>query len=135
MLLAFGGENAPFATEDGTIEVSQRLLELDLVANTDAFWVKGLIPYAFGDDTAHRLKHAGYYSDVEGLEGLAELDAVVLGLVSLTDAEQLASAGENERSLIVLTPANADDDAEATLRLWLDELASAEDLKDRKSVV
>ncbi|MDG1559343.1 MAG: ABC transporter permease, partial [Candidatus Poseidoniaceae archaeon] len=127
MLLAFGGENAPFATENGTIEVSQRLLELDL-ANTDAFWVKGLIPYAFGDDTAYRLKHAGYYSDVEGLEGLAELDAVVLGLVSLTDAEELASAGENERSLIVLTPANSGDDAEATIRSWLDELASAEDL-------
>jgi len=127
MLLAFGGENAPFATENGTIEVSQRLLELDL-EGTDAFWVKGLIPYAFGDDTAYRLKHAGYYSDVEGLEGLAELDAVVLGLVSLTDAEELASAGENERSLIVLTPSNAGDDAEATLRLWLDELASAEDL-------
>ena len=128
MLLAFGGENAPFATENGTIEVSQRLLELNLVENTDAFWVKGLIPYAFGDDTAHRLKHAGYYSDVEGLEGLAELDAVVLGLVSLTDAEELASAGENERSLIVLTPSDAGDEAESTLRLWLDELASAEDL-------
>ncbi len=127
MLLAFGGENAPFATENGTIEVSQRLLELDL-ENTDAFWMKGLIPYAFGDDTAYRLKHAGYYSDVEGLEGLAELDAVVLGLVSLTDAEELASAGENERSLIVLTPADAGDDAEATLRLWLDEMASREDL-------
>ena len=35
--------NAPFATENGTIEVSQRLLELDL-EGTDAFWVKGLIP-------------------------------------------------------------------------------------------
>ena len=127
MLLAFGGSNAPITTENRTIQVSQRLLELNLIEDVDSFWIKGLIPYAFGDNDAYRLTYSGSYSEIEGLEGLSELDPVVLGFVSLTDAEQLASAGENERSLVVLSQEN-DAVAVEGVRSWFDDRADAEDL-------
>lgn len=127
MLLAFGGSNAPITADNSTIQVSQRLLELNLIEDVDSFWIKGLIPYAFGDNDAYRLTYSGSYSEIEGLEGLSELDPVVLGFVSLSDAEQLASAGENERSLVVLSQENDVLGAEG-VRSWFDDRADAEDL-------
>jgi len=127
MLLAFGGSNAPITTDNRTIQVSQRLLELNLIEEVDTFWIKGLIPYAFGDNDAYRLTYSGSFSEIEGLEGLSELDPVVLGFVSLADAEQLASAGENERSLAVLTQ-ESDVVALESVRSWFDDRADAEDL-------
>tara|TARA_B110001452_G_scaffold166107_1_gene138631 strand:+ start:135 stop:4736 length:4602 start_codon:yes stop_codon:yes gene_type:complete len=129
MLLAFGGADAPFVVENQTVLISQRLSDLNLTEGSGDFWMKGLIPYAFGDDTAYRLTNAGYYTDVEGLEGLSELDGVVLGLISLTDAEQLASAAENERNLVVLSPAvEGDESSLPMLQAWFDERATAEDV-------
>ena len=129
MLLAFGGENAPFVVDNQTVLVSQRLSDLNLSPSTSEFWMKGLIPYAFGDDTSYRLINAGYYTDVEGLEGLSELDSVVLGLINLNDAEHLASAAENERNLVVLTPVTQGDNASiAAIESWFDERATASDV-------
>ena len=76
--------------------------EFNFSINESEIWVKGLIPYAFGDNTAHRLIYGGEYVDIDGFESLSELDSVVLGLVSLNDAEVLSSAGKDERSLLLL---------------------------------
>ena len=129
LLLAFGGQDAPFEVENSSMLISQRLNVLDLPEDEADFWLKGLIPYAFGDDTAYRLTNAGYYTDIDGLEGLSELDGVVLGLVSLTDAERLASAAENERNLLVLTSLDGNSSSTAiTVQSWFDEQATGSDL-------
>ncbi|MFL2949362.1 MAG: FtsX-like permease family protein [Candidatus Poseidoniaceae archaeon] len=129
MLLAFGGQNAPFEVENDTILVSLRLSDLPLEEQQSAFWLKGLIPYAFGDDTSHRLINAGYYTEVNGLEDLSELDGVVLGLVSLSDAEELSSAAENERNLVVLSPSDTSGQAASLgLEEWFDQQSTGSDL-------
>lgn len=129
LLLAFGGQDAPFEVENSSMLISQRLSVLDLPEDDSNFWLKGLIPYAFGDDTAYRLTNAGYYTDVDGLEGLSELDGVVLGLVSLADAERLASAGEDERNLLVLTSLDGNTSSTAiAVQSWFDEQATGSDL-------
>ena len=56
-------------------------------------WVKGLIPYAFGNDSALRLTHDGQYNELESLESLQELDEVVLGFISLDYGEKVVSIG------------------------------------------
>jgi putative ABC transport system permease protein len=129
MMLAFGGESAPFSVTNGSVELSQRLAKLNLVPGQEDLWVKGLIPYAFGDDTSYRLTYNGYYSEVEGLDGLSELDSVILGLISLEDAETLASAGPDERSILVLTPSPDTSNASfERLTSWFDERSGSEDL-------
>lgn len=129
LLLAFGGQDAPFEVENSSMLISQRLSVLNLPEDDANFWLKGLIPYAFGDDTAYRLTNAGYYTDVDGLEGLSELDGVVLGLVSLTDAEHLASAAEDERNLLVLTSLDGNSSSTAiAVQSWFDEQATGSDL-------
>ncbi|RJU97506.1 MAG: ABC transporter permease [Candidatus Poseidoniales archaeon] len=129
LLLAFGGQDAPFEVQNSSMLISQRLSVLNLSEDETHFWLKGLIPYAFGDDTAYRLTNEGYYTDIDGLEGLSELDGVVLGLVSLTDAERLASAAEDERNLLVLTSLDGNSSATAiTVQSWFDEQATGSDL-------
>ena len=59
----------------------------------------GVLPYAYGNDSATSLTHGGDYTSVEGFNQLSDLDPVVLGLVSLSDAEELALAGDDDRSL------------------------------------
>lgn len=124
LFLAFGGSNSPLTVEQGQVLLSQRLSALPLSVNESDFWMKGLIPYAFGDDTAHRLTYGGSYSDIEGFETLSELDSVVLGLVALPDGEVLASGGTDERSLILLSNPDGLGTSPENLTSWLDELAN-----------
>jgi len=126
LFLAFGGEQSPVVVEEGTVLFSQRLNQLNLTEGESGVWVKGLIPYAFGDNTAYRLNFSGTYADLEGMESLSELDAVILGLVSLSDGELLASAGEDERSMVVLSSSGQWDDTVLTsLSSWLDNQSNA----------
>jgi len=120
LFLAFGGEQSPMVVQEGEVLFSQRLNDLNLSEQESKVWVKGLIPYAFGDNTAFGLNFSGTYTDLEGMESLSELDAVILGLVSLTDGEQLASAGEDERSMVVLSvPGEWNDTVNSSLVSWL----------------
>ena len=95
LFLAFGGGDTPFAVNGSKVAVSNRLSPLNLQANISELWVKGLIPYAFGNDSALRLIHDGEYADFDGFESLSELDDVVLGFVSLDYAEKLSSASKD----------------------------------------
>ena len=125
LYLAFGGGESPMLVEPGEVLLSQRLGALPLEVNESQFWVKGLIPYAFGDNTAHRLAYAGSYADIEGFETLADLDSVVLGLVSLSDGEMLASGGEDERSLVVLSLEGELNGSSENIIQWLDGYANS----------
>jgi len=125
LYLAFGGGNSPLMVEPGEVLLSQRLTALSLEANESEFWVKGLIPYAFGDDTAHQLTYAGSYADIAGFETLSELDSVVLGLVSLDDGEMLASGGEDERSLVVFSLNGSLNESSENIIQWLDHYANS----------
>ena len=128
LFLAFGGEQSPIVVDQGDVLFSQRLNELNLSEQESEVWVKGLIPYAFGDNTAYRLNFSGTYADLEGMESLSELDAVILGLVSLTDGELLASAGEDERSMVVLSvPGQWNDTVSTSLTSWLDNQSNTSD--------
>ena len=128
LFLAFGGEQSPLVVEEGEVLFSQRLNELNLTEQESEVWVKGLIPYAFGDNTAFRLNFSGSYGDLEGMESLSELDAVILGLVALSDGEQLASAGEDERSMVVLSVSGQWNDSIASpLISWLNLESNASD--------
>jgi len=125
LYLAFGGGESPMLVEPGEVLLSQRLGALPLVENESHFWVKGLIPYAFGDNTAHRLAYGGSYADIEGFETLTDLDSVVLGLVSLSDGEMLASGGEDERSLVVLSLDGELNGSSENIIQWLDGYANS----------
>ncbi len=128
LFLAFGGEQSPVIVEEGEVLLSQRLNSLNLSANESNLWVKGLIPYAFGDNTAYRLSFTGTYSEIEGMESLSDLDPVVLGLVSLKEGEILASAGEDERSMVILSVSGQwNDSVAASLSSWLDLQSNSSD--------
>ena len=82
-------------------------------AGLSNLWVKGLIPYAFGNDSALRLTHDGEYSQLAGLESLADLDDVVLGFISLDYGEQLSASGDDERSILILAGGDLDSNDDA----------------------
>ena len=128
LFLAFGGEQSPAIVEGGDVLLSQRLNALNLTDNESELWVKGLIPYAFGDNTASRLSFNGTYSELEGMESLSDLDAVVLGLVSLEEGETLSSAGEDERSMVILSLSGQWNDSVAdSFTSWLDQQSNSSD--------
>ena len=128
LFLAFGGGGDSSINLDvGEVLFSNRLQDLNVSINQSEIWVKGLIPYAFGDNTAHRLIYGGDYVDVDGFESLSELDSVVLGLVSLSDAEVLASAGDNERSILLFTLNQSENASFQTISTWLDDHSNASD--------
>ncbi len=127
LFLSFGGNESNTLLEDGEVLLSERLQEFNFSINESEIWVKGLIPYAFGDNTAHRLIYGGEYVDIDGFESLSELDSVVLGLVSLNDAEVLSSAGKDERSLLLFTLNQSDESSLQTINEWLDEHSNASD--------
>ena len=128
LFLAFGGEQSPALVEQGEVLFSQRLNELNLSVSESEVWVKGLIPYAFGDNTAYRLTFNGTYSDLEGMESLSQLDSVILGLLSLEDGEILASAGEDERSMVIVSATEQwSDNVSDSLTSWLDQNSNSSD--------
>ena len=135
LFLSFGGGDTPFSVNGSKVAVSNRLSPLNLQANISELWVKGLIPYAFGNDSALRLIHDGEYADFDGFESLSELDDVVLGFVSLDYAEKLSSASKDERSIIIIAGGSLDsgnqelvNQAILNLSTWLDSQSDSSDL-------
>ena len=131
MVLAFGGENATLSVDQGSILTSQRLALLGLDEGEHSLMVTGLLPYAYGNDSATSLQSTGLYTALPGFEQLADLDAVVLGLVNLGDAETLALAGEDDRSILMFSgPDFASEEAPSVerLRAWFDQQSTAEDI-------
>ena len=135
LLLAFEGPQSPVNISGDSISISQRLSPLELTENDSQIWVKGLIPYAFGNDSALRLNTSGIYGQEEGLESLSDLDSVVLGFISLDYAEQLSAAGPDERSIVIIGGGQLDsedltvrNDAIDDLTEWLDERSDSDDL-------
>ena len=131
MLLAFGGEGFGSNVDQGNVSVSPRLNALNLNASsTTAF--TGLVPFAFGNDSATYLQPTGEYSSLPGLASLSELEALVLGVVSLEDAEVLALAEPNERSILLIQSNDSENAlSEASLErlaLWLDDRSSPEEM-------
>ena len=135
LLLAFEGAQSPVNVSGNSISISQRLATLGLAENKGELWVKGLIPYAFGNDSALRLNTSGIYGQEEGLESLSDLDSVVLGFISLQYAEQLSAAGIDERSIVIIGGGQLQsqdmgerDDAINSLSKWLDDRSDSDDL-------
>ena len=130
MVLAFGGEEAALEVEEGTLLTSARLGALNLT-DPDVLDMTGVLPYAYGNDSSVPLTYAGDYTAVDGFDQLADLDGVVLGLVALTDAEVLALAGEDDRSLLMFSGSGFDDlnsTSRSALIDWFDERSGAEDV-------
>lgn len=133
MFLAFGGNNSTMSVTDGRVLLSTRMNALNALDNNSQFWVKGVLPYAFGNSSATRLIYDGEYSSVQGFEALEQLDSIVLGLISLDDAEQLALADSDERSLLLISggglSANSTDSEliNAAIQLWFDDKAIMDD--------
>lgn len=131
MFLAFGGENITLEVDQGNVLTSQRLNELDLVNTSSPLLATGILPYAYGNDSTTSLMPIGSYTSLPGFEQLADLDAVVLGLVNLSDAEVLALAGENDRSLVMFSsPAFEDENGTVIqgFKVWFDERSTVDDL-------
>ena len=93
---------ATLEVEEGQVLTSARLDALNLT-NASSLSMTGVLPYAYGNDTATVLLHGGSYTSVEGLDQLADLDAVVLGLVSLPMQRFLALAESDDRSLLMFS--------------------------------
>ena len=135
LLLAFEGPQSPVNVSGDSISISQRLSPLGLTENSGQIWVKGLIPYAFGNDSALRLNTSGIYGQEEGLESLSDLDSVVLGFISLQYAEQLSAAASDERSIVIIGGGLLDSedfvaraDAINSLTDWLNNRSDSDDL-------
>ncbi len=131
MVLAFGGENATLSVAQGEFLTSERLASLERDGRVLSFQTTGALPYAYGNASSLELEASGRYSSLEGFEQLTDLDAVVLGLVSLDDAEVLALAGEDDRSLLMFSGPGlneVDGVAFESLKAWFDEQSSADDV-------
>ena len=133
MFLAFGGENSTLSVDDGSVLLSTRMNGLESLDNDSQFWVKGVLPYAFGNSSATRLSYGGEYSSVQGFDTLEQLDSIVLGLISLEDAEELALADDDERSILLLSGgalspnSTTNQQVITAIQQWFDERATMED--------
>ena len=130
MVLAFGGEGATLEVEQGHVLTSARLDALALNLS-DELEMTGVLPYAYGNDSSLSLRYNGAYTAVEGFDQLSDLDAVVLGLVSLADAEELALAGPDDRSLLMFSGQGFSESNATSLeaiKSWFDERSGAEDV-------
>ena len=132
MFLAFGGENSTLDVAVGHVAVSNRLEGLPLNDTNLSIGVKGVIPYAYGNDTAMFLENDGVYTSLPGFEQLSELESVVLGLIHLDDAEVLSLADEDQRSLLLISGGPFSDEnansAVDNLTAWFDEQSSITDV-------
>ncbi|WP_438994959.1 FtsX-like permease family protein [Poseidonia sp.] len=132
MFLAFGGENSTLDVPVGHVAVSNRLQGLPLNDTNLTVSVKGVIPYAYGNDTAVFLQNDGVYASLPGFEQLTDLEAVVLGLIHLEDAERLSLADDDERSLLLISGGSFAGNSSATavenLTFWFDEQSTIDDV-------
>ena len=137
MLLSFGGENVALSVDKGGVLASNRLAVLNL-SNGSELAFTGVLPYAYGNDSSVALEHRGSYTSAPGFDQLADLDAVVLGLVALPDAEVLALADENDRSLLMFSGAGFEGEGSSAfmaLQAWFDGQSGMEDIHLRLSAV
>ncbi len=114
LLLATDNSLSP---DQGVIFLSSRLSSLE---HNSSLRLNGLIPWAYGDEIPTILNVNGNMSQIDA-PGLAELEQIIVGLVNMSDGETLTSAGQGERSLIVINSG----DNQAILA-WLDDFAGAE---------
>ena len=132
MFLAFGGENSTLDVAKGHVAVSSRLQGLPLNDSNLSIAVKGVIPYAYGNDSAMFLQNDGVYTSLPGFEQLSDLESVVLGLIHLDDAEELSLADEDQRSLLLISGGpfseSNTDAAIMNLTAWFDEQSSITDV-------
>ena len=131
MVLAFGGEGASMTVEADEVLTSERLSLLNLDENLSSLSMKGLLPYAYGNDTSLHLSYSGLYTALPEFEQLSDLDAVVLGLVNLSDAEVLALAGPDDRSLLMFSgPGFSTNNSTSSdgIEAWFSLRSDAEDM-------
>lgn len=137
MVLAFGGEGATLEVEEGKVLTSARLEALGL-EDDNVLAMTGVLPYAYGNDSSTMLAYNGDYTAIDGFEQLADLDAVVLGLVSLSDAEVLALAEEDDRSLLMFSGpgfSGGNTTSLDAMTAWFDQRSEAEDIHLRLAAV
>ena len=100
MFFALDGDVSNLRVRQGEVHIGDRLQPLSSVGNT-TLSATGLFQYAFGSDESINLSINGSFIDDDRLSTLADLDPVILGLINMSDAETLAVADENERSMLV----------------------------------
>ena len=123
MLLSVTDGSGQNIVNQSQILSNQRLGQL--LSNQDNnISVVGLIPYALGNDETTQLEYAGNMGDGYGLEGLSELDGITLGLVSISDAVNLTSSAQQERSILIYNGGDVDDGSSSVNQSFYDDLVS-----------
>ena len=125
MFFAFDGDASTLLVEQGHLRIGQRLQPLSTLENPN-MTASGLFQYAFGSDESLNLTINGSFLDDDRLSSLSDLDPVILGLVNMSDAEFLAAAEENERSMLVFS--NVSIEEQRVLESHLDLLVGIDDL-------
>ena len=125
MFFAFDGDAASLAVDQGELRIGERLQPISAVEN-GTVRASGLFQYAFGSDESLNLSINGSFVDDERLSSLSELDSVILGLVSMSDAEVLATADNRERSMLILS--NVSEDEIANVEQHLASLVGTDEL-------
>ncbi len=125
MFFAFDGDASTLLVEQGDLRIGQRLEPLSTPENAN-MTASGLFQYAFGSDESLNLTINGSFLDDDRLSSLSDLDPVILGLVNMSDAEFLAAAEENERSMLVFS--NVSTEEQGMLESHLDLLVGIDDL-------
>ena len=125
MFFALDGDASALMVDAGELRIGERLQDMTQVSN-GTLSASGLFQYAFGSDESLNLNITGSFVEDERLSSLSELDPVILGLINMSDAEQLAAADENERSMLVWS--NVSSEGMTHLEEHLDALMGVDDL-------
>ena len=125
MFFALDGDVSDLRVGQGDVHIGERLEPLSSIENS-TLSATGLFQYAFGSDESINLTINGSFVDDDRLSSLTDLDPVILGLINMSDAEILAVADENERSMLVF--GNVSRQNLAALEQHLDSLVGMDDL-------
>ena len=125
MFFALEGDVSDLRVGQGDVHIGERLEPLSSIENS-TLSATGLFQYAFGSDESINLTINGSFVDDDRLSSLTDLDPVILGLINMSDAEILAVADENERSMLVF--GNVSRQNLAALEQHLDSLVGMDDL-------
>ena len=88
MFFALDGDASALMVDAGELRIGERLQDMTQVSN-GTLSASGLFQYAFGSDESLNLNITGSFVEDERLSSLSELDPVILGLINMSDAEQL----------------------------------------------
>ncbi len=125
MFFALDGDVSDLRVRQGDVHIGERLEPLSSIENSTLV-TTGLFQYAFGSDESINLTINGSFVDDDRLSSLTDLDPVILGLINMSDAEILAVADENERSMLVF--GNVSNQNLTALEQHLDSLVGMDDL-------